>query len=208
MVDFDVREVGDWIVDGELGHEIWTRIKNSPRVRFTDGIAILAKLVEFGDDTNLVRLAGEEVEGPDDWAEPFGLLKPELRMAFRFSTKLKTENPREVKMAIYARTNNGANFVHEFTQERGEDAVALIRVPVPDELREEALELSKGFEGCDMVREQAGAFQERFNITDETPPMSYWEPHIECNRAKSKEEILNVFDDVLDIVERGVRISS
>lgn len=206
MVEYE-KVGGDsgWIVNGGLGHKVWERINTSPRVSFGDGIAILAKLVTYGDDTNLTRLGGEDVEGPDDWAEPFSMASPKMRMEFSFSYKLDQENPKEVRMAIYAHTNNGANFTHEFYQEKGEDAEAIIRVPVPDSLRDEALGIADEYNGCEMVREQAGAFNERFNVTDGDVPTDYWEPHIKCEGIKSQGEVLEVFDGVLDIVERGVR---
>lgn len=205
MVQYDTNSDTDWIVNGELGHAIWESINSSTYVRFTDGIAILAKLIKFGEDTNLVRINGEDIEGPQDWAEPFSLMKPEMRMGFNFNFQLEYESPKEVKMAIYGRTIHGANFVHEFTQEKGEQAEAIIRAPVPDSMREEALGIEDDYENAEMVREQAGAFQDRFNVTDESPPSTYWEPHIKLTNVESRREILEVFMDVLDIVEKGVR---
>lgn len=205
MAQYDKGSDEDWIVDGKLGHRIWNKIEGSTYVRFTEGIAILAKLVRSREDKNLIRMAGEEPNGPEDWAEPFSLFNPEMRMQFNFSRMVTMESPNEVKMAIYSKTTNGANFTHEFSQEEGKEAEGLIRVPVPDELREEALSISDGYDNCEMVREQAGAFQDRFSVTDESPPGTYWEPHIKCTGITDIGEIIVVFDEVLDIVERGVR---
>jgi hypothetical protein len=208
MVKIETRrgEERKWIIDPELCHWLWEKINDSPHVRFTEGIAMLYKLVGWEDD-NLVRLAGETVDGPDDWSNPFNLANPQMRMSQRLSFKLRSDDPKEVRVAIYAKTNNGANFVHEFYQDRGEPASFIIRAPVPDNLRERANEIADNYPNCEMVREQVGSFQERFNVTDEDAPFSYYEPHIKCEGVHDSDEIKAVFNDVLDIVERGVRSS-
>lgn len=210
-LDLDTLDDSKWIVNGKLGYTVYKKIKNSPRVRFADDIAVWAKLTQDAKnkrDTDLVLLSNETVEGPQDWAEPFDIRDPEFRMAFNFSTKLDMDDPDKVNMAVFSRTNNGASFTHEFEQENGEEAEAIIRVPVPDGLREEALEVADRHEGCEMIREQVGAFQERFNVTDVDAPMNYWEPHIECTGVRDQQHMIDVFDDVLDVVERGVRLST
>lgn len=216
MAEFDAgsaEPMAGFIVDGNLGHYIYNKIQNSARVRFGDGIAILSKLVRYGEDTNLIRLTGGEYEGADSWDEPFSLMNPEMRMNFRFSFKvgerMGTNRPRKIAMGVYAGTNNGALFTQEYEQDKGEPAEAMIRSPVPRSMEDEVREIAESMAGCRMMKVEKGAFNERFQISqDMEPPHDYVEPHIKCEGITERQKLIDSFDSVLGTVERGVRKST
>jgi len=216
MVQFDPKQaepMGGFIVDGNLGHYIYNNIQASARTRFGEGTAILAKLVNYGEDTNLIRLTEAEYEGPDDWDEPFSLMNPEMRMGFDFSYKVGgaglDSKPKEVKMAIYAGTNNGALFTQEYMQEKGEPAEAMIRCPVPRDMEDEVEELADNMENCELMKVESGAFNERFQLSEDLEtPYDYIEPHIKCEGVSDRDRLIEAFNEVHDLVEKGVRVST
>ncbi len=216
MVEFDTASaepMGGFIVDGNLGHYIYKKIQNSARVRFGEGVAILVKLRRYGEDDNLIRLTGAEYDDPDDWAEPFSLMNPEMRMGFDFTYKVgetgMEQAPKGVDMAVYAGTNNGSLFTQEYTQTKGEPAEAMIRAPVPRELEDEVKEIASSEGKCEMMKVESGTFNERFQLSEDmTPPLDYVEPHISCEGITERESLIDTFDSVLDVVEKGVRMST
>jgi hypothetical protein len=217
MADYEpgesARGKGNWIVTGELGEHAWQKVNNSARVDFGDkaSIAILFKLVRFGDDTNLIRKSGFEYE-EGDWAEPFSLMNPDMAMSFSFDFKAgftgREGEPKEIRMATYAYTSNGAMFTNEFYQDKNEPAEALFRIPIPQSMRGEVQEIADNEPKCRMAREQMRTFQERFADDDDfDSPSSYMHPHLKCENMDSLDELKRHFDKAIDVTERGVRAS-
>lgn len=212
MPDYDTGEdTQGFIVDGVLGHHIWNKVNSSARVRFSDGVAILTRIEpKFGDIENLVRMAGMEYEQADDWAKPFSIAQLEHRMAasFSFTLDYQQSDIEEIRMGVYAGGTNGALFTSEYYQKNGGKARALIRIPVPQELKQEADGLASQFPDSRISRTQVGGFNERFAINeDQKRPWNYYVPHLERENITDRDDIIEMFDTALELVERGVRMS-
>lgn len=211
MVEFIEGEENNWIITDEFGRWIYTKVRNSPHTLFDEGVALLMKMSRFGaDDDNYIIHTNEDPSDEHVWTSPFSLAKPEMRVGSRpmVNHQLMTSRVKKISLALYGGTTNGAQITSEFYQEKDEPASALIRIPIPESMKDEVDDEMTAYDEVTFAREQVRAVTDRYGITEDETPSSYRHPHYKAGGVRSTERMKEIYSTAFDLTERGVRQTS
>lgn len=213
----------DWTTGVLLAHRMWHEVSDRTRVYWPDDRDAYLELYQslWGGETERARRYGDRPEnsyfGDDGVVHVDGYPEPDLWTAGSITD---TDNPgfvfkeKKVKMSNIngsAYTTLGTRFWWEITQRGRKEPVEIdpIRIPAPEALRDDIEDWARDI-GGEVTRVKGAVFDERFGSVSGggEAPKGHQDFHIKYGGARTRDEVMGVFEGALDLVERGVRISS
>lgn len=212
---------GNWILDGNLGHDFWTEVKKRTRVYWphnTDAFIELYLDPSFGDPVRLRRTAGvqnpdgdfvtfEPGEGFDDdtdkWFDKSGIGWASFDWPYKFSS---TNNLDTVRFWGHVYSTAGTRFWFEAEEEHEGESVFMdrMRIPVPDSMVDEVKQWAADM-GCEHLHTKGAVFERRFASKDGMAQPRHNDVHIRCDGLQNKQDVMQVLVGALDFVERAAR---
>jgi hypothetical protein len=212
MSENEDNDESKFIVDYQLADGLWNMFSRSPHINFGPDPPILlvaeATYSLYKDNRKMhkwrfTRFPGEEYESDDHWMDIPNTFNMDGREAYiaHFFKDPDHFDIGNIQITSQIYSNSGGMITFDIKQHLGEDPSAFIRVPVDMSLSGESEEgpWPGDFEKVHyQVREFSGKYG--------SPPegtIDYYHPHYKSNGGATRGEIVQMFEKLLDMVERS-----
>lgn len=207
---------GDWLLDGDLGHQFWNEVKKRTRVYWphnTDAFIELYLDPSFGDPVRLRRTAGVKTpdgdfadftgRDEDTWYDKSGIGYASFDWDYKYAN---TKNLDTVRFWGHVYSTAGTRFWFEAEEKNEGESVFMdrMRIPVPKGMVDEVKEWAAS-KGCEHLHTKGAVFERRFTSKSGMAEPRHNDVHIRCDGIDSQKELMNILTTALDFVERAAR---
>lgn len=217
---------GKWRLDGDLGHDVWTEVKDRDYVYWphnTDAFIELYLDPRFGDPLHLQRTAGvqnsdgefvtfEPGEGFDDdtdkWFDKSGIGWASFDWQYKYANPGRGSSTiDQITFWGHVYSTAGTRFWFEVkeTEMGGPLFVDRMRVPVPDTMVDDVKEWAAE-KGCEHLHTKGAVFDQRFDVGDVDGDQPYHQDvHVRCEGVETVEHLKEILYGGLDFTEDAAK---